>query len=69
MDKTISDPFDRSTSSSFFYRPSWSPDALNVVVPHVTLGGAHAAASLHRKTGQFELSFGQQTNVFVLLLF
>jgi hypothetical protein len=30
---------------------------MNVAVPHVTLGGAHAAAVLHRSTGQFELSF------------
>lgn len=59
VEKTISEPFDRSTSTSFFYRPSWSPDSMNVVVPHVTLGGANAAAVLHRSTGHFELSFGQ----------
>ncbi len=58
VEKTIRDPFDSSSASSFFYRPSWSPDSMNVVVPHVSVGGnANAAAVLQRSTGQFELSF------------
>jgi WD40 repeat protein len=57
MEKRIEGYFDSTKASSFFYRPSWSPDASSLAMPHVMSGSDNAAVIVSRGTGEFVCSF------------
>ncbi|KAI9599602.1 WD40-repeat-containing domain protein [Syncephalis fuscata] len=57
IEKTITAPYTKSTSTTFFCRPSWSPDGVQLVTANASNKGVASAAVIHRDTWKNDVHF------------
>ncbi|RKP23997.1 WD40-repeat-containing domain protein, partial [Syncephalis pseudoplumigaleata] len=57
IEKTITTPYAKSTSTTFFCRPSWSPDGVQLVTANASNKGVSSAAVIQRDTWKSDVHF------------
>ncbi|KAI8053058.1 WD40-repeat-containing domain protein [Syncephalis plumigaleata] len=57
IEKTITSPYTKSTSTTFFSRPSWSPDGVQLVTANAFNKGVASAAVIQRDTWKSDVHF------------
>ena len=69
LEKSVSEPFRTSPSSSFFRRPAWSPDGANLLTANAMNGPVFVSTAIKRLAWSFDTSLVGHENAVVVVAF
>lgn len=69
LQKTVSKPFERSPTSTFFQRPSWSPDGAHIICANAMSGPVFVASVVNRKDWTSDIHLVGHENIVTVAAF